>query len=297
MIIPIDARTRLRASTIFDRQVNADLTTSVPGGAPPQALTAKQRSDLAHATWVDLGPLMQRIRFEHEQFNAVGFLVNRPPLSEQEIVQRALHLADPKATILQKAQAMLNFADGRLVSHDSDMPAAVAGGTAEHGHLAVEHWWQSVAKEREMFRAAVLDVAATNAPGDRPRYRRPQRKPMMKKYTPWISESLEDIVIVPRLVWEHTRSKTELRYYSLNTRAACGFALMLLLDDRRPLKERLRLCRETGGCGRPFLASVNPGGSAPSVYCSEDCRANAKREQTAARVARLRARRAKGEAA
>jgi len=292
MILDFKTRKRLgKGATILDDAGPA------PAGPARPALTAEQRRAFAKATRADIAPLMQRMRFDHEQFNALTFLVSRPPLTEYEIVQRALHLADLKATIIQKAEAMLNFAGGRLLSHDTD-PAAAAQATAEHGQQGIENWWHSIAEEREMFTQAVLEVERTNAPGDRPRYRRPQRKPVMQKYTPWITESLEDIVVVPRLVWEVPHSRTELRYYALSTKAACGFAFMLLLDDRRALKDLLRLCRpDAGGCGRPFLASIRRSGSAPSVYCSDDCRSNAKRELTKARVARLRARRAKEEAA
>lgn len=83
----------------------------------------------------------------------------------------------------------------------------------------------------------------------------------------------------------------------VSSSSCCGFALMLLIDDRRPLKDLLRRCKsDSGGCGRPFLATVQSGGSPPSVYCSDDCRGRAKRELAARRVARLRARRARGAA-
>jgi hypothetical protein len=258
------------------------------GFQKPHRLTREQRRALARAAYVDVGPLMQRIAIDHEGFNAVGVLIERRQLTEYEVVQRALHLADPNATILQKSEALLNFADGRLMSHGWSGPATTAPEIAERGPRAIEHWWETISTEREMFRSAVADILAAGE----------KRTAVRKKYTAWIAEALQDVIVVPRLVWDGTRSETELRYYSLNTRAACGYALMLLIDERRVLKDLLRRCKpESGGCGRPFLAAVKSGGSPLSVYCSDDCRANAKREQTAARVARLRARRAKGEAA
>jgi hypothetical protein len=250
-----------------------------PRNALRNELTDRERRALAKVPHARPSELIEQIGYRHEIYNALECIVKQPALSHHEIVQRALYLANPKASTTQKALAMLNCSDDRLVSHG--WSATTASQIAKRGKPAVNLWWDSVSAEREEFRAAVLDVIAAG----------PKRRNIRAKYLRWIHAALKDIVVVPRLTWDGLRSRTELRVQSKSVRATCGFALMLLVDDRKLIQNLLRLC-QLDECGRPFLGTVAHGGSRPSVYCSEDCRTIGARHQTAERVSRLRKKRA-----
>lgn len=250
-----------------------------PRNALKNELTSSERRALAKVEYARPKELIEQIGYRHELYNALDCIVKQPALKEHEIVQRALYLANPKASTTQKALAMLICSDDRLVSHG--WTATSAPQIAKRAKPAVELWWASVSAEREVFRAAVLDVLATNG----------KRNPARAKFRRWIEEALKEIVVVPRLTWDGQRSRTELRVQSKSVRATCGYALMLLVDDRKAIQNQLRLC-QLEECARPFLGTFADTGSRASVYCSEDCRDINTRKQTAERVARLRRKRA-----
>jgi hypothetical protein len=251
-----------------------------PRNALKGELTDSERRKLAKVPYARPSELIKQIGYRHEIYNALECIVKQPALKEHEIVQRALYLANPKATTTQKAAAMLTCSEDRLVSHGWPA-AATAPQIAKRGKPAVDLWWESVAAEREEFRTAVLEVHAAYG----------KRRGVRAKYRRWIDEALKDIVVVPRLTWDGRRSTTELRIQTKSVRATCGYALMLLVDDRKPIQNQLRLCK-LEECGRPFLGTVAYTGSRPTEYCSEDCRDINVRKQTAERVARLRKKRA-----
>jgi hypothetical protein len=251
-----------------------------PGNALRSELTDSERRKLAKVEYARPSELIKQIGYRHEIYNALECIVKQPALKEHEIVQRALHLADPKATLVQKAEAMVTCADDRLLSHGYEGSVLSAWEIAAKAKPAVDHWWDSIAQEREEFRDAVIDVHASS------------KRAIRTKYSRWIGAALKDIVVVPRLTWDGRCSRTELRVQSKSVRATCGFALMLLVDGHKPFQNLLRLCQE---CDRPFLGQSHRRGSRASVYCSEECRTFGAKKLTAKRVARLRERRAKEE--
>lgn len=244
-----------------------------------RAVSAAERRRLGKLNYpVDSTPLLEQIRYRHEVFNAVKAEIEIPELPEQEIIQRVLYLAHPKnTTIDQKAAAMLNCADKTSLSHGYSGDWGTAWAHDEKPKYAIWEWWDSIAEIRGDFRKAVLAV-----------FRNPLTA--RRKYGKWIRDALDQIVVVPRLVWDGHTGKTELRYFSMETSAACGYALMLLLDEGRPYGSLLRLCKLEEECERPFLAVHAPTGSPPTAYCSDDCKAIAKRNLTAARQAAFRER-------
>jgi hypothetical protein len=253
-----------------------------PRNALKNELTSSERRALAKVEYARPSELIKQIGYRHEIYNALECIVKQPALNYHEIVQRVLCLANQKATLVQKAEAMVTCADDRLLSHGYEGSVLSASEIAAKAKPAVDHWWDSIAQEREVFRDAVLDVRAAS----------PKRRAIRAKYGRWIDAALKDIVVVPRLTWDGRCSRTELRFQSKSVRATCGFALMLLVDDHKPLGNLLRLCK-LEECGRPFLGQSHRSGSRPSVYCSEECRTIEVRDQTAKRVARLREKRAK----
>lgn len=253
-----------------------------PRNALRNELTDSERRKLAKVEYARPSELIKQIGYRHEIYNALECIVKQPALKDHEIVQRVLCLANPKATLVQKAEAMVTCADDRLLSHGYEGSVLSASEIAAKAKPAVDHWWDSIAQEREEFHDAVLAVHASH----------PMRRAIRAKYGRWMAAALKDIVVVPRLTWDGRHHRTELRYQSKSVRATCGFALMLLVDDHKPLQNLLRLC-QLEECGRPFLGQSHRRGSRASVYCSDECRAIGARQQTAERVARLRERRAK----
>ena len=241
-------------------------------------LTAAQRRKLGEIEFANVTPLIEQIAKRYEVFNAVKAVTDIPALSEQEVVQRVLYLASPAATAEQRAVAMIVCADCRLLSHGWGLPDVTLL-TAQPAQQAIHQWWDSIAKVRADFQRAVV-LTKENPDAAR------------KKYSARILEALEQITPVPQLVWDGRRSDVQLRLYSRSTAAACGYALMLLQDERRSLGDWLRLCKHES-CNRPFIGIPAPGGSPPSAYCSAECKTNAKRELTAKRVERWRDRKAK----
>lgn len=240
-------------------------------------LTRTELRRLGAIDWADVRPLIEQIGKKHQTFNALRFLTDEPALSEQDVIQPALYFASPKASIEQMAEAMLRFADARLISHGS-RECDTTFAEKEPARGAVIGWWSAVSEVREAFRQAVLLVISN-----------PQSA--RKKYGPRVARAFESeqIVRVPR--WDSARMREELRVFSLSTQAACDYVLMLLLHEARLHRDFLRLCKEDE-CTRPFLAVPATRGSPLPDYCSEDCRLSARRALTAARVARLRVRNA-----
>lgn len=245
-------------------------------------LTDRERRALAKVEDARPSELINRIGYLHDVYNALECIVKQPALKEHEIVQRVLCLANSKATLVQKAEAMVTCADDRLLSHGYEGSVLSASEIAAKAKPAVEHWWDSIAQEREELRDAVLAIHGSH----------PQRRAIKVKYGRWMAAALKDIVVVPRFTWDGHRCRTELRFQSKSVRATCGYTLMLLVDSHKPLQNLLRLCN-LEECGRPFLGQSHRRGSRASVYCSEECRTFGVRQLTAERVARLRERRAK----
>lgn len=245
----------------------------------PNTLTPSERRRLSKIKYADTRELLEQINYRHQIFNAIEAELEIPELSEQEIVQRVLHLANPHPTFDQKVEAMLNCADSRPLSHGYSLKRDTTWAYAEHPKYAVTHWWDSVMETRAEFRKAI--IATINSP-----------KAARRRYSKKIREALGQIVVIPHDVWDGRSGTTELRRFSQNTSAACGYVLMLLLDEERSHGGLLRLCK-LEECARPFLGVHAPGGSPPKSYCSDDCTAIAKRIGNAARQAALRKRNAK----
>lgn len=243
----------------------------------PNTLTPAERRKLSKVDYADTTLLLEQIVYRHQIFNAIEVEMDIPELSEQEIVQRVLHLANLHPTYDQKVEAMLNCADKRPLSHGYSIERDMAWANAEQPKYAISHWWDSISEVRAEFRDAVFTTFKTPTAARR-------------KYSKKIRDALEQIVVIPRHVWDGRSCKTELRYFSLKTSAACGYVLMLLLDDQRPYGNLLRLCK-LEECGRPFVGVHAKSGSPLTIYCSDDCKTIAKRHHNAARQAALRVRR------
>lgn len=247
---------------------------------PPNTLTTAERRKLSKLEYADTKLLLEQIGYRHQVFNAIDVEIALPELPEEEIVQRFLHLANARPTPEQKVFAMLYCADQKPLSHGHMSRSDIAWAQEEGPRIAADLWWESVAEIRKKFRKAVL-AAMRNTDAAR------------RRYSKKIRDSLEQIVTVPRPVWDGSSGRIEHRLFAPDPSVGCGYALMLLLDEQRPLGALLRQCKFEE-CQRPFLGFHAASGSPTTVYCSDECTKFAKRYQNAARQAALRERRKKG---
>lgn len=245
--------------------------------APPNTVTKAERRKLSKLKYADTKPLLEQIHHRHQVFNAIDFEVDLPELPEEEIVQRFLYLANEKPTPEQKVFAMLYCADHKPLSHGNMTRSDIAWADEEAPQYAAAQWWESVAEIRNEFRNAVLAIL-----------RNPNSA--RRRYSKKIRHALEQIVTVPRPVWDGRSGMIELRHFAPDPSVGCGYVLMLLLDDQRPHGSVLRQCK-LENCERPFLGVHASSGSPKTVYCSDECKKIAKQQQNAARQATLRQRR------
>lgn len=177
-----------------------------------------------------------------------------PPFSEREMLQRVLHLAnDPRdLTDEQKAEAMF----ATMLSHGfpSKTMAQYARLMKQTDKSFFRNAWAGIEPERAQFRYQVEEVFRN-------------RDDARKKLEAKVAAAFGDVVLVPMVSVKSWIISYELRYFALNTRGACAFALALLLDESKGFGAALKKCR-LSECPNFFLSLPAESGGRPPLYCS-----------------------------
>jgi hypothetical protein len=209
-----------------------------------------------------------------EQAASVHRLLNlapMPALSEREMLEVLLPLANESATDEQKARAM--FATS--LSHS--LPAKTAAQYAKlQGSEFFRKPWASVTKERDWFHSQVTEILQ-------------DRDSARKKLRADVTAAFGDVVLIPMVKLEDWSITYELRYYALNMRAMCAFALALLLDESKGFGAALKTCK-LSNCPNLFLSLPTSKGGRPPLYCSTDHQTEFANEGSARRTAAWRER-------
>lgn len=181
-------------------------------------------------------------------------LVPSPALSQREIVERVLCLANESVTDQQKEAAQFVS----MLSHGFSK-AEIEKLAKLHGSDFLRRVWNGFSADRERFHDQIELVHE-----DRTRARKILRDQ--------IAADLDDVVPIPEITFsEDWKVVTETRYFALSLQGACAFALALLLDESTGLGTALRKCKLEPLCSNFFLSLPSPKGGRPPQYC---CRAH-----------------------
>jgi hypothetical protein len=206
-------------------------------------------------------------------------------LSTREIVANALPLANVGISMeeIEHAVAFLRGSSAIAFGEEkhleplgpSRLPMAKRIALArEREQYIARLYWREVGDYSAWFRDALSTLVA-----DRESARRSLRKDL--------DASLDEIIVVPRLLWDGNEAKLDLFYFWNSIVGLFGYVLMCLLDESMGLGEALRVCKYDE-CDRMFLSFPPAGGGPRPSYCSPEHRVAALREGGAKRVAKYR---------
>jgi hypothetical protein len=102
-----------------------------------------------------------------------------------------------------------------------------------------------------------------------------------------IEEATREILVSSPLRWDGHSLVSEPRYFALTPRALTGYAIALLIDERRGFAGKLLRCAFMG-CPRIFLSLPSDKGGRPPLYCTREHQAKAAALTGAERMAKWR---------
>ena len=238
-------------------------------------------------------------RYVADQQILLDYIGDDPPLSEREIVERALllTLSHPKAREVTRAiqLTMRLGSHGESVEHMEqriENPSVLP--TRDQVHMSKHKlqklakkwraamdqvWWDSIAEQRRWFRSSVQSIV------ENPRTAR-------KTLAPFINAARKEIAVVSRLTWNDRWATTDIYYHCVTTDAVMAYALMRILDEKTDLSKALQMCKYEF-CDRLFLAFPPPGGGPRPKYCKPDHKLDSDRLTGAERTERWRRKKAK----
>lgn len=180
--------------------------------------------------------------------------------SERDVIRTALILAN-EATVAEKLEVMAFLAVGGPLTIRTSHPGfveLVQGATERSLKPEYAAWlqrdWDSLRAEREWMRSSVELVMSNPAAA---------RIKLRKR----IEEATREILVSSPLKWDGTSLVVQPSYLALTVPALTGYAMGLLLDDKRGLGSRLLRCA-LEGCGSIFLSVSSGKGGRPPLYCT-----------------------------
>jgi hypothetical protein len=219
-----------------------------------------------------------------------------PPLSELELIERALMLTLSNPSIHETSRAfeyVIQFGSHGKTTEQVEkgvhaptvlpinaqqmaMSRQELTGLAKRAFKEIaRRWWDAIIDERLKFRWAV-ELIISN-----PRNARKELSPYM------IEPALNGLVAVPRLSWNGRKLRTDIYYYSHAIEGAIAYALMLMLDTDKKIGEALRVCK-LEYCDRIFLSKPPQKGGPRPRYCNPEHKLASDKLTGAERTARWR---------
>ncbi len=201
--------------------------------------------------------------------------LNLQPLSDEEMVARALHLAND-ITLEEIQEGEFALLCGTL-GWPADKVRRIA---REHGDAKLaKEWWDANKATRELFRF-MLDQCLADPDLAR------EKLDLMIKY------ELQGVVAIPQIVWADDELRTNVHYYPASIEAWVAYAVARILDKKSEIGKALRRCK-LAACNRYFLSYPSKGGSPRPAYCRPDHRLIAVQLTGSVRTEKWRKRKAK----